>query len=864
MGSERILRIIEGHELGIYSSGEIADKSSFMYPAYRQAKAALSEIVDQTKRFHSATQNATEAEFTNHLFQYGSNIIAFEAQRGGGKTCTMLSFSGILSKEYTINDGIPVLGENEEYSLNSLSFFTISPISPSALEGEQNILYVVLSRLYNYAEALLRPGKIGGRISEGERIELSRLLHKCLSGINGIKRPDGRAFEDISVLQDISDGISLRRHFFELIQCIIRIANSGQGKNYSFLVLQLDDADSQMKNGYEVLEDVRKYLVIPNLVILMSMDLDFLHKVIFQDHLRNFKDLKNVLKEGHFEQELSRMCRKYIDKLIPPSHMIHLPQIDDCIERNASGIQLEYIDQESRKSVFSWQNGAGWNVQNMLLMLIYRKTGVLFVAPSQYLHNIIPRTLRGLNQLVYLLKNMKDIQIIKEADCDNPVLLSEKILNQVERAEENLTTFINYFVHDWLGVKIRNLEDSVFLKEFSRTANSNRIRLAVQYLRKKFNDIVEKYDNIYLSKWDENTRIYLDVLMAVLEQHNRKQEDFLLFFSIHTILTLESHRMILRKKRETTQEYLNNNDNPSTGSFLAFDFDPDIIYVPHTYIFKRDSKESSLDLFNIEQFFMREYTKNDVQNNITQKENKQRTDAYDLIFQCMSVKGANEDYYINFLNFITLLLKMGNNKVYPAMDPGKTDVESRQTVQRRIYKMQESALLIAANWDVQARIYRYFYDTIALISVDRAKSKLGEPTVGECLALLYKAVDTIIAGINGNKFLSIIAEIYGKKSSNFLSDITKLHKLWIEDAFADFQNTSAIPEIFPTVDREEYFINDLFDISNNVGNNPLTNTSGAQQITSVEGALDTGEHLEDDAVDEDTKPKGKKKRKKST
>lgn len=346
----RTIKLVKGQELNIHISDDICDPQSFMYPACHQAAQALGRIIEQTRFFHQSSEYASELELADNLFQYSGNVIMFDAPRGGGKTHTMLSFSRILSKcsrnpsrecwqvpyEPTYRRFL------ETHHLTDCRFLLLSPIEPAALEGDQNILYVVLSRLVSYAESLLQENRNYAHIKEQERSELFEAVQRCLSGINGIKRPQKDALDSITSLIDISDGTVLRKYFYNLVQQILKIAAYCEGAKNSFLILQLDDVDSQISCGYQVLEDVRKYLVIPNLVILVSADSEMLYHVILQGHYANFP---NLLGDNHtsLSGELSRTCRKYIDKLIPPSHMVHLPQMDKYIEVNGNRLDLKYV-----------------------------------------------------------------------------------------------------------------------------------------------------------------------------------------------------------------------------------------------------------------------------------------------------------------------------------------------------------------------------------------------------------------------------------------------------------------------------------------------------------------------------------------
>ena len=876
LGKKRTIKIVKGQELNIHVSNDICCEQSFMNPAYRQATRALMEIIRQTSNFHKIAETATDTELTNYLFQYSGNVIMFDAQRGGGKTRTMLSFANILCNYHgempysalrpeCLMHRNSFLNELDQKRLSECRFLQMSPIAPSALEGTQNILYVVLSRLYNYTESILRSAGTCDRINEREKSELYQAFHRCLSGINGIKQPNKKALGDITSLQDISDGIALRKHFYDLVQSILRIAAPREGAKNRFLILQMDDADSQISSGYEVLEDVRKYLVIPNLVILISADAYMLHNVILQDHLGKFPALIAIDKEKEIvSKELSKTCRKYIDKLIPPSHMIHLPQLDKFVEVNGNRLDLEYVSYDGsdrEEPVFEWVKDGNWNLQNLVLMLIYRKTGVVFANPSGYLHNIIPRTLRGLNQLVYLLSEMKDIPKIDIENIPDIPAFAKAIQEQLPITEENLSRFVDYFTNEWIGAKIKNFEDRNFLREFCKTAGSNRVRLAFKHLQARYPEA--ECETL------SDERNNLDSLMLSIEQKNRTQDDFLLFFSIRTLLSLESHRLVLLKKKETIRIFnekmdaLNQAGKAIELSPIVFDFNPDQLFLPKAYLTKKNIQNALLGNFAPSGLLLEaiaEYKKiltsasdaqpiedivkkYGVRDSITLKwinqfevanekgtpitvvsnslyhiislawdivKNKYSNalDALEFFSNTMIKRNKDGTYSLECLNFITFLLQLGN----PLLGAGAKidEPENRMVQQRLFYRIQETALLIASNWDVQGRIYKQLHiSPLAVQSSDNSKqAKDATLSTVKNLCALFNGVDEVIEGINGcelAKYINSTPNGSACKDESKISVVSAYKDLFV------VQKVSLSISVDPLADFFEMMFNDKIE-----------------------------------------------------
>lgn len=707
-----ILKVEKGDELSLRHLAKISPLDSVMRPAYEQAVRALMRILRDTDGFHNEYDElkGDPDELSDLLFWYCGNVIAFNASRGGGKTVSMRSFAQILrrgfveregsrrgySREYRVDNTF--LTPEDQAWLERCRFIPLTALEPAFLEQEQNILYVVFSRLQKYAERILEEKKGANRYVEAQKNELIRSLHRVLSGINGIKRPGTGPLEDLSALEDISDGLSLRQHFHNLVQQILDLSADSNGSSERYLVLLLDDADFKTEKAYEVLEDVRKYLMIPNLVILMSVDKDCLHSVVFQDNLKKFPDLMKVSPKS-IQEDLSRVTSKYISKLIPPTHLIVLPRIDECVRRYGDQLDLHYCD-TLLESVLPWKQGDDWDLQTTILMMVFRKTGVLFVKPRTYMHNFIPRMLRDLVQLISFLEEMQDIPVLEVKRYQSVEEYCDALLAQVEIAEANLQLFIKYIRTNWLDARISNYEDRHFLKKLEDTASSNRIRLAYQHL-------VERYP-----EYDEEEPVYsraeLDALMWGIERFHRTEEDFLLIFAIRTIFSLKSHQEILKIKRETALAYLNllQKKDPDPYPILTFDFNPDVVYVP-----------KDLQLFDtVEEWVQKKI-------NLAQGESldsivhSRRLDSYKME-RCIEKSGAEwlvsvvdeaeEDLFdISDLAIITMALRLDffecayqkQNEIAKEL----VVIRERTVMEQQYaaYRVQELAVTLFANCDVQ-------------------------------------------------------------------------------------------------------------------------------------------------------------------
>jgi len=843
--NNRIIEIQQGYELSIHVADDIWNDKAFMYGAYCQAINAVRYIVEQTRIFYNGTSNRkskeNQEELSDRLFGYGGNIIAFAAQRGGGKTSTMLSFSRMLkqSKDESISDSSSCKRNGavcHEDILKKCRFYVLPPIAPSALKERQSVLHVILSRLYYHAiDQIENSSMMNQRIKDSERRELIQAFHKCLSGINNIKYSEKNNLipEDIAALQETGDGILLRKYFFELIQSILKITDSHEAKHKQYIVIQLDDADSQIENGYAMLDDIRKYLVIPNLIILMSADIQVLHNVIMQNHLQQFKDLSSRLSDKEpLLEELTRICQKYIDKLIPPSHLIHLPSLERCIAVGGDCLKLHYKCE--REMVYDWAENL--SLQTMLLTLIYKKTGIVFAKPSNYMHNIIPRTLRGLNQVVHFLSSLQDVprlgidEATKKAWEDRDSFI-EALYYQISIAEKNLAIFADYFAKDWINVKVSHAKDRVFLRKLGEAIGSNRVRMALQYLRKRYpdEDGAQKKDeagtpvrfcipnNVKItfdrdekkeasrqicpfipdnlkitfgrterdnvgsgifSDIQNELRISLDTVLSRLEKKYRMPDDFLLYFSIRTLLTLETHRLVLYEKRVQLREA-----QQSEKGLIVFDFNPEKICSPQMYVLD--------DGLGDEQIGTIENTPILIQSPKTKWNRSGRLDGSKQAIwrsakKCLIHQNTLNEDTLDSMAFITLLLRCGMKnsdgqyyfKISECYDPEK---------QKQIYQIQEHALLYAANWDIQHKLGKYLPEVaneeMKFVNEEMKFVRTGTSAVMTAVLKLYELADAIISKVNDGVLSAMMEEEYLKKCGLLLAyetickDVTDVNKV---------------------------------------------------------------------------------------
>lgn len=459
------IKVVVGEEYQVKISKEPV-LENFFYEAYQDAAGEVKEIIQDTESFYENYYN--NKAFRNPALDYSNNIIAFNGDRGQGKSSAMLSFSNFLEhctegKNKDFFDGI-------DRRIAQARYLVLPRIDPTKFEEKENILTVILAKLF-YVFSTLWDKDNEKNISQ--KGEVLKQFEACYSEIDAIKNdPHEEEFigTKLERLRRIGDSENLKGDFLKLIQLILRYYFRIIGFDYRedrcFVVIQLDDTDLDVKRAKEILEDVRKYFMIPNVIIIMAADINQLTYVIEQGYIDQFDKLESVYNENQPIKH-HRNAVKYIDKLIPGKRNIMLPKLRAATKESVGTITLKYVERKkdasaengfSEKNVLEFTDNSGkeiFDMQELVLQYIYKKTGIIFVKPTNYLHYIIPRTMRSLVNFLSILHQMPDIVNEpfdkKEGSNDSESKEGEPFSKEeLSQRFSNLEVFEKYFLNIWI------------------------------------------------------------------------------------------------------------------------------------------------------------------------------------------------------------------------------------------------------------------------------------------------------------------------------------------------------------------------------------------------------------------------------
>lgn len=475
------IRIKKGQEHRAAISPEnVNSPTEFFFNAYQDAKYQLCEIVLASSRIKkSETREFSTKKRIEQLHEYPNNVIAFCADRGRGKTTAMLSFSGALEALGDPQEGFSrafwgnVSGDEKPLKVR---FEVMAPIDPASMENSESVLQQIISQLFeNFCKELKNRHRFREYgVKDYDPDIIADKFRKCAQAIDSLyKDPQNRnrlIEDELDQIAEIGQSGKLLLLLHELIDSYL---NFICGKDTECcLVVQIDDADMDIGRAYQILEDVRKYLGLPQVIVLMATNIQQLETTVEQHFLQEYKQGLRYSESMITVERCHDIAELYLEKAIPHTRRIYLPEISEIIRRNLSHITVNYQDGSGHNII----SGSG-TYQKQLLDLLHRKTGMVFTFETDYLHNLLPAHMRELSQFLPFFASMEDLfSGLKKGMNDGYEIAIQTFQYQgfadesdtlafLDRWEKNLRRLEFYLVNLWSGINLREGSRNLF-REF--------------------------------------------------------------------------------------------------------------------------------------------------------------------------------------------------------------------------------------------------------------------------------------------------------------------------------------------------------------------------------------------------------------
>lgn len=435
MADEKVLKIIKGEEFKISIQKEI-DQTDIFYDQYVNAAGMLDTIVANRNLEESGLWYQSDSE---------NNIIAFCGERGEGKSSAMISFVNAAYRGDAQREGSIFSGCD---NVKKTYFAEPIVIDPSMLDSVHNVLDIVLATLYRkFQDKYEADNQCMERYQRESLLDQFQKVYRCISLINNQARmlDDEYDYEgNIGKLSKLGESTRLRREVEVLINRYLEIMPSSgkKGKTSGCLLIAIDDLDLCSSSAYKMAEQIRKYLIIPNVAVIMAVKIEQLDLCVKEENLKSYKNIIRVEASAEDKRymadnngnpagkwklglwdEVNGMSERYVAKLIPKARRNYLP--------NVQAMHNVGIIYKGKDGSVLYNGEIRQTMNETLLNLIYLKTGMKFLTNKSGENSLLPDNLRDTVNIVVLLSDMPDP--VSDASY-----------------HENIQGFCRYYEKEWL------------------------------------------------------------------------------------------------------------------------------------------------------------------------------------------------------------------------------------------------------------------------------------------------------------------------------------------------------------------------------------------------------------------------------
>lgn len=291
-------------------------------------RSKLDEDIKQAQNF--AKDTPKHRSFDDDSYPLGSGLTYFiDGTRGAGKS-TFLRYAYLhLGNQ---DKGEEQDQTNDAKSSRSVNVLPLMYLDPSRIESSEHVLLHILKRLKQLANTC---SKESASI-ESEQASFRKLFQDLAGGLHvlSIRKPglddlDAELFLDHG-LERAADSQRLRGKLHSVIGSVCKMYGADA------VVLAIDDADTKAELAMEVLECLRKYLDTPQVVALVTGDLE-MYSLLVQNHFqKDFASEDKGLNADRRKQQdrmVEHLEDQYLLKLFPIQRRAQLKTLHTLTEK---------------------------------------------------------------------------------------------------------------------------------------------------------------------------------------------------------------------------------------------------------------------------------------------------------------------------------------------------------------------------------------------------------------------------------------------------------------------------------------------------------------------------------------------------
>lgn len=349
-------------------------------------------------------------------------IVCFNGERGVGKTSCMMTVMGMAA---TVGDNdisgynakVDFLTEIRAGKVLETTFYCPDIIDPSFFDPSHNLLEILIGSLYGSLKEEVR--KSGLNTDRVKLRDLQKSFEDVKRGIFNLHKESKDTYSDLTELDMLASAVELKEKIRDLFGKFLDFTHR------DVLLLTIDDIDLCPHGAYEMCEQIRKYLAMPECIILMSAKYEQLENVI----TTHFSESLYVRHPFRRDFDVESMAQRYLTKLLPVGTRVNMPSVYDICNED---MRVTVVGKEGNNPKFEQYRSIRLGIPE----LIFRKTRYLFYNSNVGgISLIVPNNLRQFNALLGLLYSMEEID---DDSADRQITL-----------QRNDAAFKDYFYNVW-------------------------------------------------------------------------------------------------------------------------------------------------------------------------------------------------------------------------------------------------------------------------------------------------------------------------------------------------------------------------------------------------------------------------------
>ena len=340
---------LEIKTLKAISSENISKDISIFKDVYDEALKNVIEIINHAESHE------------NIKYDELNNIIAFTGERGKGKSSSMISFKNALVDKSNKEKHYDFFIKKNE--IVNKQFATFDIIDPSLFRKGESLFEIILAKMFDHCQCEIKKNNFA--VSNDDRSVIISHFQKVFDNLQIINsdRRDLYKKDSIEVLSKMATSSNLRESFRELVSIYLQKFE----KEKHFLVIAIDDFDLNISGAYDMLEDLRQFLIQSNIIILIACKVEQLKLTLLNYFYNEYELLVKYNSSKISELELINNTERYLEKLIPFSRRLLLPDV-----QSLQTIRFKVIN--NREIIF---NDDGENFNKLIIKLIFENLNLL-------------------------------------------------------------------------------------------------------------------------------------------------------------------------------------------------------------------------------------------------------------------------------------------------------------------------------------------------------------------------------------------------------------------------------------------------------------------------------------------------------